>query len=495
MNNIIPQKLPEVTFKTIPFKHQDEVLQLSWAREYYALLMEMGTGKSKVIIDTIACLAKEKQINGVIILAPKGVYLNWIKSEIPAHMPDEIDYFVAPWKSLMSKDEEKKFKQLLKAPADGVIDVMVMNIEGLNVKRGFQAVIDFLETHETISIIDESTCIKSFKAERTRKAWTVGKLSKFRRIMTGTPITQNPLDLFAQFQFLSPGCLKFTSFSAFRSYYAQMGMQICGLKQFPKITGFRNLEQLQRDVIPISYRKLKTECLDLPPKVYQTRYIELEPEQRKIYDKFKKEAMIELNGSTVTSVLALTTIMKLQQIACGHVVDDTGNTIDLPNGRMEALGEILQEVSGKVIIWAIFRRDVEQIMEMLKREYGPDSAVSYYGGTNDKDRAIALDRFRNDPTCNYFVGTASTGGMGITLIESHTTIYYSNGYNLMYRLQSEDRNHRIGQTKSVDIIDIVCEKTVDERITKLLRDKKDLASLVLDNWKDVIFGEVQDEFN
>lgn len=489
------KKLPEFAQKCKPFDHQQECLKLSWSREYFALLLEMGCGKSKIAVDTFASLFITGEINGVVILAPKGVYLNWIKSEIPAHMPDEVDYFVAPWKATMDKKEDARFKQLLKCPEKGVLDILVMNIEGLNVKRGFEAVIKFLETHTALSIIDESTCIKNFKAERTRKAWTVGKLSKYRRIMTGTPITQNPLDLFSQFQFLSPGCLKFTSFSAFRAYYAQMGVLVLGNRSFPRIEGFRNLEQLQKDLIPLSYRKLKTECLDLPPKVYQTRYIEMHPEQRSIYEKFKAQAMIELNSATVTSLSALTTIMKLQQIACGHVVDDNGMTHDLPNGRMDALEEILEEVSGKAIIWCVFRRDVELVRDRLIELYGKESVVTYYGGTSDDDRATALRRFsgkESDADCRWFVGTASTGGMGLTLVDSNTTIYYSNGCKLLDRLQSEDRNHRIGQTKTVDVIDIVCTKSTDERIVKLLKGKKELASLVLDNWQEIVLGDLED---
>jgi SNF2 family DNA or RNA helicase len=491
MNNIIPPNLPVVP-KMAGYAHQVEVTSLSCYSPYFALLMEMGTGKSKVLIDTIANLFYGKHITGVVIMAPKGVYLNWIKSEIPAHMPDCIDYCVAPWRATMNKDEEKKVNQILKHPEPGVLDILVMNIEGLNTTRGFQAVIKFLETHEAMSIIDESTCIKSYKAERSKRAWTVGKLSKYRRIATGTPITQDPLDLYSQFQFLKMGCLNFTSYSAFRAFYAQMGVQIMGNRTFPKILGFRNLETLQRDLQAISYRKLKSECLDLPPKVYQTRYIDMLPEQKTIYEKFKKEALLTLNDQTITSTSALTTIMKLQQIACGYIIDDDGNEIAVPSNRIDELGEIVQDIEGKVIIWCAFRRNVEDVVAFLRETYGDESTVHYYGSTTDNERAEALERFKHDSECRYFVGTAATGGMGITLIQSNTTIYFSNGYNLMYRLQSEDRNHRIGQEKTVNVIDIVCNNTVDERIVKILRAKKDLASLVLDNWKDLICGETGD---
>lgn len=483
MQSIIPQNFPvDLQLKTVPFAHQREVTELSWHREYFALLMEMGTGKSKVTIDTAAALFHTKQINGMLIIAPKGVYLNWIRDEVPRHMPDQVDYAIAPWKAQMDKKETYMLQKLM-TPTDGILDIMVMNIEGINVKRGMEAAVEFIENHDCLTVIDESTCIKSFNADRSRKAWTLGKLSKFRRIMTGSPITQNPLDLFSQFQFLKPACLKFTSFTAFRAYYAVMTPVTFGNRAFAKITGYRNIDQLQREIIPISYRKLKSECLDLPPKVYQTHYFEMDPEQRRIYNKLRDEALVKFQETSVSTTSALTTIMKLQQIACGHVTDDQGVVHDVSDSRLDALSSIIENVDGKIIIWAAFRHDVERIMLDLIEDYGKESAVHYYGDTTDDDREEAIRRFRNDPACRFFVGTAATGGMGITLVEAATTIYYSNGYNLLHRIQSEDRNHRIGQKASaVTIIDIVCEDTVDPRIVKILRAKKELASLVLDNW-------------
>jgi hypothetical protein len=487
MQNIIPQNFPaDLKLKTIPFAHQQEATERSWNKEYFALLMEMGTGKSKVTIDTAAALFHTKQINGMLIIAPKGVYLNWIRDEIPRHMPDQIDYAVAPWKAQMDKKEDYVLQRLM-TPSEGVLDILVMNIEGINVKRGMEAAVKFIENHECLTVIDESTCIKSFNADRSRKAWTLGKLSKFRRIMTGSPITQNPLDLFSQFQFLSMGCLKFKSFTAFRAYYAVMTPITFGTRAFAKITGYRNIEQLQRDIIPVSYRKLKSECLDLPPKIYQTHYFEMDGEQRRLYNKLRDEALIEFKESAVSTTSALTTIMKLQQIACGHVTDDQGVSIAISHSRVDTLINIVETIDGKIIIWAAFRHDVQRIIAALSEEHGKKSAVHYYGDTTNDEREEAITRFRNDPDCRFFVGTAATGGMGITLIEAATTIYYSNGYNLLHRIQSEDRNHRIGQkANSVTIIDIVCENTVDSRIVKILKAKKDLASLVLDNWEALL---------
>lgn len=483
-------KYPPVILKTKPFDHQMEGLQKSWNLEAYALLMEMGTGKSKIIVDTIAGLHHERLVNGALIIAPKGVYLNWVKNEIPTHMPDEVDYYIHAWSSYQTQAYRLKQDQIMRLSRD-CIDIFVMNIEALNSQKGMEAAVMFLENHETITIIDESTCIKNPAADRTKRAFTLAKMSKYRRIMTGTPITQSPLDLFSQFKFLDQGILEFTSFTAFKAYYAEQMLMRMGNRAFNKVVGFRNLEELQRRIADHSYRKLKTECLDLPEKIYETRYVELTPEQKKAYDQLKDEALIQLGDEEMVTVTsALTMIMRLQQITCGHMKLDSGLTIDLPNNRLPELMNILEETQGRVIIWANFRRDVEQIRDALAKEYGPASVVTYYGGTSDEGRAEALDRFENDESCRYFVGTQGTGGRGLTLVQSWTTIYYSNGYNLEHRLQSEDRNHRIGQKHNVTIIDIVCNGTVDPRIVSILRAKKDLADLVLDSWRNLLLEDV-----
>lgn len=485
MSDIIPQ-----VYKTQPFTHQHEDYEKSWDKEYYGLFLEMGTGKSKIVIDTMAALYQTNKIVGALILAPKGVYLNWIKNEIPIHLHDDISRKVFAWSSTMNRkqvDESATFMA-----QRGGLDVLVMNIEALVSERAYDYAMEFLKSRRCITVIDESTCIKNPAAIRTKKCFILSKMSAYRRIMTGTPITQSPLDLFSQTQFLRPGALGFTSFTAFRAYYAQMVTMTFGFRSFPKVVGYRNLEKLQRDVQTFSSRRLKKDCLDLPDKVYQSVYVEMTPEQRSVYEKLRDEAVVALEGGDITTMSAITTIMKLQQIACGHVKRDNGTEILLPHKRLEALNEILEELPGlaKVIIWCNFKIDVETVYRHLNDKHPTDphstSAVHYYGDTTDEQRAQALDRFHTDESCRFFVGTPGTGGRGLTLVEAATTIYYSNGYNLEHRLQSEDRNHRIGQTQKVTVIDITCVKTVDERIVKLLRAKQDLATLVLDTWREML---------
>jgi len=249
---------------------------------------------------------------------------------------------------------------------------------------------------------------------------------------------------------------------------------------------FQNLGELSEKVKGFSYRVLKEDCLDLPPKNFIKRHITLSTEQRKIYDQMKKEAMAILNGKVTTTMTVLTQLMRLHQITCGHFTADDGGVQLIPSNRINELMEILEEIDGKAIIWANYQMDVRQIIQNVESKYKKGSIVDYYGLTPQDKRQDNIRKFQSDPKCRFLVGTPSTGGYGITLTAANTIIYYSNGYDLEKRLQSEDRAHRIGQKKNVTYIDIIAEDTVDEKIVKALRKKINIASEVmgeeLKNW-------------
>jgi SNF2 family DNA or RNA helicase len=242
---------------------------------------------------------------------------------------------------------------------------------------------------------------------------------------------------------------------------------------------FQNLGELSETLQNFSYRVLKEDCLDLPPKVFTKRHIVLTGEQRKIYDQMKKAATAVLNGKVTTTMTVLTQLMRLHQITCGHFTADDGSVQLIENNRIKELMSVLEETEGKAIIWANYQRDVTQIIQAIVKEYGPGSVVDYYGLTPQEERQENIKRFQNGDECRFIVGTTQTGGYGITLTKANTVIYYSNGYDLEKRLQSEDRAHRIGQTKSVTYVDLIAEDTVDEKIVKALRDKINIASEVL----------------
>ena len=210
------------------------------------------------------------------------------------------------------------------------------------------------------------------------------------------------------------------------------------------------------------------------------RSIELTDEQKKVYAQMKQIALAELDGKVMSSVNVMTQLMRLHQITCGHFKADDSTITHLKNNRLDELMSLLDEVEGKVIIWATYREDIKNIVVALKKAYGEASTVEYHGGVDATLRQdqITLFQEKNGPA-RYFVGNPQTGGYGITLTAANTVIYYSNSYDLEKRLQSEDRAHRIGQTGSVTYVDLIAEGTIDERIVKSLRNKINIANEIM----------------
>ena len=465
-------------YKTKPYEHQYVALEKSWDKEEYAYFMEMGTGKSKVLIDNIAMLYDRGKINAAMIIAPKGVYRNWLSSEIPTHLPSHIQYKSVLWTALTSKTKDKEYQSLFET--DYNLHIFIMNVEALSTAKGLTFARKFLSCHNTLIAVDESTTIKTPSAKRTKSILNLSKFAKYRRILTGSPITKSPLDLYTQCGFLNEELLGFSSYYAFRSRYAHMIERNFGGRRVQIVKSYQRLDELSRLIEPFSYRVLKEDCLDLPDKIYIRREVELTEEQTKLYSTMKQMALATLNGKLLTAPNVLTQLMRLHQITCGHFKSDDGKIQELKNNRIEELMSILEETEGKAIIWANYIYDIERIVAAIKKEYGEDSVVQYYGAIDSDERQKNIERFQ-DPRSpfRFFVGNPQTGGYGITLTAASTVIYYSNGYDLEKRLQSEDRAHRIGQKKSVTYIDLIAEKTVDEKIVKALRKKIDIASQIM----------------
>ena len=465
-------------FKTKPYEHQLVALEKSWDKQEYAYFMEMGTGKSKVLIDNIAILYDKGKINGVLIIAPKGVYKNWYSSEIPTHLPSHVEHKKVLWTALTSKSKQEELNSLFKS--EYILHVLVMNVEAFSTKKGLQFALKFLNSHKTLMAVDESTTIKTPSAKRTKSILSLGRSALYRRILTGSPVTKSPLDLYTQCGFLDDELLGFSSYYAFRSRYAHMVERNFGGRRVQIVKNYQRLDELSKLITPFSYRVLKEDCLDLPDKIYVRREVELTDEQVKLYSTMKQMALASLNGQLLTAPNVLTQLMRLHQITCGHFKSDDGKIQELKNNRIEELMSILDETEGKAIIWANYIYDIERIVEAIKKQYGDDSVVQYYGAINTDERQKNIERFQ-DPLSpfRFFVGNPQTGGYGITLTAANTVIYYSNGYDLEKRLQSEDRAHRIGQKKSVTYIDLIAEGTVDEKIVKALRKKIDIASQIM----------------
>ena len=471
------KKIMKYKFKTKPYKHQMTALEKSWNKENFAYFMEMGTGKTKVLIDNLAMLYDKGKVDGALIVAPKGVVKTWYEQELPTHLPNHIENVTVLWQPNITKTQQEKLESLFEI--ETALHILIMNVEAFSTDKGVKFASKFLNSHKTLMAVDESTTIKTPTAKRTKNIIDLGKSAKYRRIMTGSPITKNPLDLYTQCEFLDPYLLDFASYYSFRNRYAEMKTMHLRGRSIQVVSEFKNLGELSETVKTFSERILKEDCLDLPPKIFMKRHVALTADQKRIYNQMKEQALAILNGKMTTTMTVLTQLMRLHQITCGHFTADDGSTQAVDSNRLNELMSILDETEGKAIIWANYQLSVGEIIQRIIKEYGEDSYVHYYGLTSQEDRQDNIRKFQNDPNCRFIIGTPQTGGYGITLTQAHTVIYYSNSYDLEKRLQSEDRAHRIGQKKTVTYIDLIAEDTVDEKIVKALRDKINIASEVL----------------
>ena len=472
-------------FKTKPYAHQLSALEKSWDKDEYAYFMEMGTGKSKVLVDNMAMLYDKGKINAALIIAPKGVYRNWYSQEIPNHLASHIDHKTVLWTATTSKAKDKEYQQLLKIDLD--LHILIMNVEAFSTKKGLEFATKFLNCHKAIMAVDESTTIKTPTAKRTKAICAVGKLATYRRILTGSPVTKSPLDLYTQCEFLNENLLGFNSYYTFRNRYAIMKQANFGGRRVQLVGGYQRLDELAKILKPFSDRVLKENCLDLPEKTYIERQVELTDEQKKTYETMKSAALALLKGKMATAPHVLTQLMRLHQITCGHLKNDDDTITEIKNNRITSLLELLEEVEGKVIIWANYVYDIKQIVNAVSKKYGEDSIVQYYGAVPADVRQKNIEKFQDPKSpVRFFIGNPQTGGYGITLTAANNVVYYSNGYDLEKRLQSEDRAHRIGQKKAVTYVDLIAPKTVDEKIRKALRKKINIATEVmgeeLRNW-------------
>jgi len=467
-------------FKTRPFDHQRRAFYMSRDKKSFALLMEQGTGKTKVIIDNAAYLYGKDEITALVVIAPNGVHRNWLK-EINTHMPDWCQNESVYYYSGMSKRHKDKFESVM--ASQDKLRIFTFNVECFVSGGAVSLMNKILLANNVMLVVDESSRIKRPSAKRTKAITKFGKHAKYKRIMTGTPITKGPEDVYSQFRFLDPQILGYDSFYSFRARYCIMG----GFEN-RQIVSYQNVDELTRNIEGHSFRVLKKDCLDLPSKIYQRYPVELSVKQRKVYDKLKKDFVTELGNAKIKAPEAITRLLRLQQIVCGWFPsDDDIIKIEDNNPRLSALLDILSEIDSKVIIWARFRADIMAIEQALG-----DLAVAYHGNVSNDAREVAVDRFQNDPKIKYFIGQPQSGGIGLTLTAADYAIYYSNSFDLETRLQSEDRCHRIGTKNNVTYIDIESPKTIDTKIIKALRDKKKLADIVTKDPMSIFLEEDED---
>lgn len=455
-----------------------------------------NTGKSKIFIDNGCILFEANEIDTIFILAPKGVYQNWVNKEIPAHMPDRIlkNAKIHLWRGGHTRTEWKELEEIC-TESPGKLRIFVANLEAVAGGDKLEKwALRFLKSGRCLMGIDEASRIKNPTAKTTKICIRWGRLAEYRRIMTGTPVPRSPLDLWAQCEFLESGCLGYRNFFLFRAKYAIMEKKMFGGREIQIVVGHRYTDQLSNTLSGIATIIRKEDCLDLPPKVFEEWEVTLTPEQTRVYTELKTFATSELEaGKFVTSTTVITTLLRMQQIVCGYVPDEHGTLHRIPTNRPAQLLNAMEERKGeKTIIWCNFREDIELVREALEKD--GFKVVTYHGGTSTEDRAEAIYRFQGeragpggatdycspDQQAEVFLGTEHAGGYGITLTAADMVIYYSNGFDLEKRLQSEDRAHRIGQTRSVTYIDMVARGTVDEKVITALKKKEQLANIIMD---------------
>lgn len=464
-------------YKTQPYAHQHEALLRSYDKSNFAYFMEMGCGKSKVLIDNIVWLYENSEIDTAVIVAPKGVYRNWEISEIPVHFPEAVAHEVYVWNPNPNKAAARRLANAIKEREK--LRILLVNVEGFATSKVQKYLDAFTQGSSFLLAVDESTTIKNPKAKRTKNLLALGGRAKYKRILTGSPVTKSPLDLYSQCAFLNPDLLGFKSYWSFQNRYAMTRTQRMGNHSFTQVVGYRNLPELSDKLMTFSYRVTKEDALDLPDKIYTFREVALTDDQARHYNSLKGAAIALLeDGELVTASEVMTKLLRMQQVLCGHLRTDDGELVEIKSNRIQAMLDTIEEMTGKVIIWSRFRYDIKKIVQELKKVHGPGAVVSYYGDTTDEERQAAIQSFQHGDA-RFFVANPQTAGYGLTLTAATNVIYYANDYNLETRWQSEDRCHRIGQNNKVLYVDLVVPGTVDINIAKALKSKINLAGATL----------------
>lgn len=467
------------------YAHQTDVLSESKDSAGWGYYMDMGAGKSAMIIHQAFYLWLHGKIDVLIVIAPNGVYQNWTLRELPKHKPADFKALRLSWpKNHATKKMQAKLDKF-KKPYDG-LKVFSVNIEGLS--RGTSASYKYLASlikaskGRVLVTIDESTCIKNIKAARTKNVMRLREAIAYRRILTGTPITQSPLDMFSQLHFLDPAIHGCKNYYSFEGKYSIKETFTYGPRSFAKVTGYRDLEDL-KERMSSKGSFFDKASMDLPEKIYMApRYVELTKEQEKAYFEMENVFRHEVeSGMEITASTALVKLSRLHQILMGWVNDEDGNEISLPHNRLDVLEEVLAETGNQQsIVWSNFKGPLRE----MKNHFG-DKAVYFYGDIKNDERERAIDSFMAGDA-QYFVANQMSAGHGLTLTAATNVVYYSNTFNLEQRLQSEDRCHRPGQVSNVTYTDLMVKDTMEEGVISALQNKISIGSQVISSYKKLL---------
>ena len=447
----------------------------------FGLLFEMGCGKTLTAIAIMGALYCQHKITRVLVVAPSSVCSVW---------PHDLAAFAAfPYEVRVLLGEKKQRLEALHSLTDypntaNRLLIAVINYEATHREGIFEALDGYAAD---LIVCDESQRIKNPRAAQSRAVQMLGDRAACRLILSGTPVQNSVVDLYSQYRFLDPGVFG-ANFYAFRNRYCQMG----GYGGH-EVVGFQHMDELVRKEHAIALRVTKAECLDLPGQTFVRRYVQLEPEARRLYAQIARASCAELeNGEHVTASIVLTKLLRLMQLTGGFVQADGGDR-PRPAGsaKLDALADILedyvQEAGQKLVVFARFRPEIAAICQLLEQRgirYG------HIDGEVPMDqRGAVVEEFQNDPGVKVFVAQIQTAGLGITLHAASAAVFYSLDFNYANYAQALARIHRIGQAQSVTYIHLLAEHTVDEQVLDALERKEDLARTIVDGWKKYFQGE------
>lgn len=464
-------------FKNPPMSHQGYGIEKALDKDSFAFLFEQGLGKTYTSINLAALWRMKNEIDSVVVICPSSIKLVW-EHELKEHCP--VDYQT----HVLMAGKYKKADRFIDSPTD--FQWFIMGIESLSQGAAHEYFKKFLLSRRSLVIIDESSRIKNPGKKRTERCIKYGELAKKRVILSGTSITQGLEDLFAQYKFLDKNIIGFNSYTTFKANYCvSIPMEVARNKFVQKIVGYKNENDLLRDIMPYTLRVEKKDALDLPNKIFQNRYVEMSKQQRKLYEEMKHEMMVELNNIEYETQSVLEQTLRLMQITGGFYPHDDGFKIQpkpIPgkNPKIEELKELMDEIPGKAVIWCQFKSEIEAVADMLRSK--GIKFVEFHGGKDDIEKKFAVESFRSDPEIKVFLATRAAA-YGLTLVEASYSIYYSTGYSLEDYDQSQDRIHRIGQKDQCTYIHLVCPHTIDIKVLSALRNKKSVAELIYDSMK------------
>jgi len=469
-------------------EHQERAKQKFNEINECAIFAEMGTGKTKMAIDRVNLAYCKNEIDAVIVLAKKGVHVQWAEGEID----EEGNQKPSPIQSLTQKNihhrefawKGKPFPEEAFQKFDGLTWVTFNFDSIIHKKASTQAKLFMKAFADRVAFVgDETHYLKNYKASRTKAAIEIAEQCELKIIMTGTPLAKNLEDEWSQFKVLNEAIIGHRYVTTFRNDFCIMG----GFEG-REVVGVRNLDRFKELTAPYVFRVKKNECLDLPEKQYRLLHFKMTPEQSQAIAQLKQTQTYTLaNGEDLFFEGAAPTLGKIQEISNGFLKHENGIE-NFKNPRLDALNEFLDEHPEKAILWCRYKQDVYNLMT----SYG-NSAVDYFGETRDADRVKNKSAFINDESIRYLVATPAAAGEGLDGLQKacSLSVYYSNSFSSLSRWQSEDRIHRIGMGDKAVYVDMIARGCIDYAVLRNLREKKNFSSLVLDVGREFGFKDLK----